>query len=248
MFQQVKYDYFNCILSTSIFHLCRCTKIWNKCNRPKSAEVINEVLNTNLLTPCITRWNSLYDSVTKLLQHTSDLADLCYRLKIPTILTDDIEYLQEYTKLMRPIAEAIDFLQAQNTMYFGYFIPTIVTLRIKMHRLEPASFKYLSEVSEQMQKALLKRFDKYFKMQPEACDAVIAAISLPSIKLRFLKALLETATTQTEERVKTMFNTYVVKYGKLADVETRTLPQTPQKTFLDFGEEGNGKFLNFIFN
>lgn len=60
------------------------------------------------------------------------------------------------------------------------------------------------------------------------------------IKLRFLKALLETATTQTEEEVKKMFNTYVLKYGKIAD-------ETTQKTFLDFGEESNGKIFEFDF-
>ncbi|XP_049301829.1 uncharacterized protein LOC109579797 isoform X2 [Bactrocera dorsalis] len=215
----------------------RCTQLWNKCNRPKSAEVVNEVINASLITPCITRWNSLYDSVTKLLQHKTNLAELCYRLKIPTILSEEVEYLEEYAKLMRPIAEAIDFLQGEKTMYFGYFIPTIVTLRIKLRRLEPASFKYLSEISEKMQIALLKRFEKYFLIQSDAWDAVIAAISVPDIKLRFLKALLETATTQTEEEVKKMFNTYVVKYGKIADDATRVPPQTTQKTFLDFGEE-----------
>ncbi|XP_036339931.1 uncharacterized protein LOC118749241 [Rhagoletis pomonella] len=36
-----------------------------------------------------------------------------------------------------------------------------------------------------------------------------------------------------------MFNTFVVMYGKIADDETRVLPQTPQKSFLDFEEESN---------
>ncbi|XP_053950813.1 uncharacterized protein LOC128858492 [Anastrepha ludens] len=140
---------------------------------------------------------------------------------------------------MRPIAEAIDFLQGEKTMYFGYFIPTIVSLSIKMRRLEPKSLKYLTESSKKMHEALLKRFEKYFLIQPDAWDAVIAAISVPDIKLRFVKALLETAKTQTEEEVKKMFNTYVVKYGKVACAKTRILPQPPQKTFFDFGDESN---------
>lgn len=77
---------------------------------------------------------------------------------------------------MRPIAKAIDFLKGEKTMYFGYFIPTIVTLRIKVRRFEPASFKYLSEISEKMQIALLKRFEKYFLIQSDAWDTVIAAL------------------------------------------------------------------------
>ncbi|XP_053954687.1 uncharacterized protein LOC128860916 [Anastrepha ludens] len=135
--------------------------------------------------------------------------------------------------------EAIDFLQGEKTMYFGYFIPTIVSLSIKMRRLEPKSLKYLTESSKKMHEALLKRFEKYFLIQPDAWDAVIAAISVPDIKLRFVKALLETAKTQTEEEVKKMFNTYVVKYGKVACAKTRILPQPPQKTFFDFGDESN---------
>ncbi|XP_046801189.1 uncharacterized protein LOC124418562 [Lucilia cuprina] len=215
----------------------RCTQLWSKCNRPKSAEIINAVLSANLLTPCITRWNSLYDSVKKLLEHKTNLPELCYRLKIPTILSDELEYLEEYIKLMGPVAEAVDFLQGENTMYFGYFVPAIVSLRIKLMLL--TNFKFLGEVSAKMQEALLKRFEKYFLIQPDSWDAIIAAISVPEIKLRFLKALLETATTQAEDDVKKIFNNYVIKYGKVPDAETRILPQKPKSLFLDFGEESD---------
>lgn len=147
---------------------------------------------------------------------------------------------------MKPIAEAIDYLQGEKTMYFGYFVPTIVSLRVKFWRLEQSNLKYLSPSIKKMKEALFLRFEKYFKVQPDAWDAIIAAVTIPEIKLRFLKPLLETATSKTEEDVKQMLNTYLIKYGKIPDTETRIVPQTPENSFLDFGEEGNGNFCTLF--
>lgn len=149
---------------------------------------------------------------------------------------------------MEPLAEAIDYLQGEKAIFFGHFVPTIVSLKIKFGRLHKAEFKYLVELSKKLQEALVKRFEKYFLIQPDTWDAIIAAITIPEIKLRFLKPLLETATGKTEEEVKEMFNTYVVKYGKIPTLESRALPQRPQKSFLDFGEESNGNVLHLIFH
>ena len=44
------------------------TAIWNKCNLSKSAEIILNICKRNLVTPSITRWNSLFDSLQCLLK------------------------------------------------------------------------------------------------------------------------------------------------------------------------------------
>ncbi|CAH1108061.1 unnamed protein product [Psylliodes chrysocephalus] len=40
----------------------KCSKLWNKCGRPKSAEIIQEELGHKLKVPGITRWNSTYNA------------------------------------------------------------------------------------------------------------------------------------------------------------------------------------------
>lgn len=43
--------------------------IWNAASqRPKSSEIINNILNRGLIYPRPTRWNSLHDSIAKLIK------------------------------------------------------------------------------------------------------------------------------------------------------------------------------------
>ena len=59
----------------------KATAIWNKRNLPKLAEIIFNICKQNLVTPCITRWNSLFDSLQCLLKFEQcTLKDLCQKL------------------------------------------------------------------------------------------------------------------------------------------------------------------------
>jgi hypothetical protein len=59
----------------------KCSALWNTCNRPKSAEMIKEICGCDLITPCTTRWNSLY--VKKVLEKREFLQKLMPALKLP---------------------------------------------------------------------------------------------------------------------------------------------------------------------
>ncbi|KAL4148289.1 hypothetical protein QTP88_002565 [Uroleucon formosanum] len=65
----------------------KCTTLWNLSRRPKSSEIIHNILNCSLKYPCPTRWNSLYNSITQLLKQGQELA-----------------------ALLKPIVGALDFL------------------------------------------------------------------------------------------------------------------------------------------
>jgi len=53
--------------------------------KPKSSEIISNILNCSLLFPIITRWNSLFDSVSQLLK---------YRYKLNTLTKEFIYKLR----------------------------------------------------------------------------------------------------------------------------------------------------------
>jgi len=44
--------------------------------KPKSSEVISNIINCSLIYPNITRWNSLYDSISQLIKHKAKLNTL----------------------------------------------------------------------------------------------------------------------------------------------------------------------------
>ena len=92
----------------------KATAIWNKCNLPKSAEIIFNVCKRNLVTPCITKWNSLFDSLQYLLKfELCTLKDLCQKLHLPELNENEVEFLREYCTVLEPITMAIDKLQGK---------------------------------------------------------------------------------------------------------------------------------------
>jgi hypothetical protein len=92
----------------------KCNFLWNMSRRPKSAEVIKSILGCSLIYPCPTRWNSLFDSISQLLINKAKLNTVFEHLN--TINTNyvfkdlDIEYLDEFVILLKPIACALDYL------------------------------------------------------------------------------------------------------------------------------------------
>ncbi|CAH1106494.1 unnamed protein product [Psylliodes chrysocephalus] len=51
----------------------KCTQLWNKSGRPKSAKEIKKILGHYLSYPSATRWNSFYDSLTQILKQKEKL-------------------------------------------------------------------------------------------------------------------------------------------------------------------------------
>ncbi|KAI4463264.1 transposase-related [Holotrichia oblita] len=71
-------DFRNLIIGTAASRLhhqafAKCTALWNLSRKPKSSEIINNVLGCCLTYPCPTRWNSLYDSTNQLLKYKAVL-------------------------------------------------------------------------------------------------------------------------------------------------------------------------------
>ena len=149
--------------------------------------------------------------------------------------------------VMRPIAEAIDFLQGESHMLFGYFIPTLISVKVKMRRLDSSKLVFFDEINIKLQEALIRRFEKYFKLEEEAIDALVAAVTIPSIRFKFLKVLFETATNFNETKVRQIVQRYALEFSEESQQAAPPQPSPSQpstsasKSFLDFGEEAAGK-------
>lgn len=112
---------------------------------------------------------------------------------------------------------------------------------MKLRRLEYEKLAFLDRVNIEMQEALLKRFEKYFYLKEDSLDAVIAAIVIPDVKLRFLKTLVETAKNFTEDDIKTHLNQYGLEFAKKFEKTPKATSSSSQASFLDFGDESIGK-------
>lgn len=79
------------------------------------ADLIREKLGGMFVIPNATRWNSLYDALHRVSQlvskKESEFAAVCSELKINPIVDDEMVWLQEFLRVMSPLAAALDELQ-----------------------------------------------------------------------------------------------------------------------------------------
>lgn len=75
----------------------------------KASEKFVEILGTAIHRPVATHWNSVYDCVKKILRKdTAKLAELMNVLDISEFSPNDLLFLDEYVKVLKPIAYTID--------------------------------------------------------------------------------------------------------------------------------------------
>ena len=106
----------------------KCSALWNSAGRPKSSEKIKEVLGRQLKLPCVTRWNSLFDSLGVVIEHEHKLDQLMTTLQLPSFRETELKFMEEYVQVLQPIATALDRLQADKACYYGSTIPTLLAV------------------------------------------------------------------------------------------------------------------------
>lgn len=168
----------------SIMHqqvLKKCNNLWKSGNRPKSAEIIQNVLGHALSKPGETRWNSLYDALKQILMTKEKTTALHRSLNIKNPLREaEFDYIQEYLTCTKPIAEALDILQGENATYYGILLPTLLALRRKLRNLANENSTYCGPLIQTYLESVERRFEEYFKIStPQAEDAAVAAMSYP---------------------------------------------------------------------
>lgn len=96
------------------------------------------------------------------------------------LTVNDWNVIEEYVKVSRPIARALDKLQAETKGSQGFTIPTLIAMR---HHVSSQTGR---QVTEDFKRAMLKviddRFDEYLKVNPASRELVLATISLPRFK------------------------------------------------------------------
>ncbi|KMQ90635.1 hypothetical protein RF55_9583 [Lasius niger] len=106
--------------------LGKCNKLWKAAQRPKSAEIIENIIGHTLTRPGETRWNSLYNALQQIMEIREKCGQLFKELGFKNPLNDrEFEYVQEHLKCTKPIAEALDILQEEKNTFYGILIPCL---------------------------------------------------------------------------------------------------------------------------
>lgn len=165
----------------------KCTALWNKASRStQAADVVREKLNTCLIMPNATRWNSYYNAMDKVRviieQSSRDVVrDVFSALDVAMLKPDEILLLNEYCKVMQPLACALDILQSETKCYMGILLPTLVSLKTKLASVK-LSLKYCAPLAD----ALLQGVDTRFQGYMDRPDLMLASLTMPQFRLRWL--------------------------------------------------------------
>jgi len=98
-------------------------------------------------------------------------------LGVSRLSTREFPYLEEYCTVMEPLALGLHFLQGEKTMLHGYFIPTLITIKVKWQRMSG-----VNEHASEMVDALMKRFGEFFRVARNCHDAFVRLHYVPSQK------------------------------------------------------------------
>ncbi|XP_043269904.1 uncharacterized protein [Venturia canescens] len=113
--------------------IARCSSLWNLQKSPKKAEKLCSAIGQPLKRPVVTRWNSLYDALKQIQSLKEAILQHSNELDITNPLRDtDFRFMEEYISCNKPVAEGLDILQGETKCYYGYLLPTLITIRNKL--------------------------------------------------------------------------------------------------------------------
>ena len=165
--------------------LGKASALFNKVNYPKSAEVIKNVIGRSLKAPCVTRWNSLFDSLQDLLKIPPDTVNkLCEQLQIPVFKDIDLQFLSEYIKVLEPVAKALDKLQGEEVCFYGHIIPVLRQTHSCLVKLSQSELSYNAPLVEALINGLNTRFSSFLNQNSDVREAMIATVTIPSFKMK----------------------------------------------------------------
>nr|XP_014350595.1 PREDICTED: uncharacterized protein LOC106705523 [Latimeria chalumnae] len=93
------HKHLSCTSSTSAVYclsIAKCSALWNKASRScKAYEVIEDNANRKLIVPCVTRWNSFYNAVERVMS-IEHLSIVCNEMGMAKFKIHEITLLKEY--------------------------------------------------------------------------------------------------------------------------------------------------------
>uniref|UniRef100_H3B6J0 HAT C-terminal dimerisation domain-containing protein n=1 Tax=Latimeria chalumnae TaxID=7897 RepID=H3B6J0_LATCH len=178
------HKHLSCTSSTSaVYHssIAKCSAVWNKASHScKAYEVIEDNTNRKLIVPCVTRWNSFYNAVERVMS-IEHLSIVCDEMGMAKFKMHEITFLKEYCKVLKPLAMALDILQGEEKCYYGYLLPTLLKLHSKV------DLKVATSLPDAIITSIRKRFALLLDTEGKPFqEAMLAAVALLMFKLRWL--------------------------------------------------------------
>jgi hypothetical protein len=107
-------------------------------------------------------------------------------LNLPCFKDMEIDFLEEYRRTLAPIAVALDRLQGEKTCYYADLLPTLFRVQSQLTNLQTMTFRHCNPLLTAVSSGFLRRFKIFLDLSPEVNTAVLATMTHPYFKLRWL--------------------------------------------------------------
>ena len=81
-------------------------------------------------------------------------------LEVPMLKPKEIVFLNEFCKVMQPLACALDILQSETKCYMGILLHTLVSLKTKLSTVR-LTLKYCTPLADALLQGVDTRFQGY---------------------------------------------------------------------------------------
>ena len=164
----------------------KLSSFWNLLSRSTVvSDKVFDLCSCKFPVPNLTRWNSMYDAVHKVVKNKQNLVLVFNELKMKKMKKNEWSFLEEYCKVMGPLAISLDKLQGEKSSYLGFVAPTILALRLLLIQMNdlvhcrPLCFNIIS--------SLEKRLDYILDLKKvKSKSFILSAISHPKFKLSWV--------------------------------------------------------------
>ena len=94
----------------------------------------------------------------------------------------ELAFLKEYCTVLEPLSRGLDILQGEDRCYYGTLLPTLTTIVKKTKSEVPKLSSMTAGFAFAIESSIKRRFSHIF----DAKDAIIAALTLPKFKVKWV--------------------------------------------------------------
>lgn len=219
--------------------MAKCSALWTASGRPKSAEMLSQLIDQQLKTPCICRWNSLYDCLSQLACLHEKLPGIMTALQLPLFREVELDFIDEYCRVLKPIAISIDRLQGQNACFYGELLPTLFAVQAKLQDLQASNLRYCSHILQATLAGFERRFSNFLQLKTDVNEAILATVTHPFFKMRWLPLRL----TCEKKRIHQLILHAAEELGLLSESDAASTSTTEKNEdeFFVFSDQGKEK-------
>lgn len=156
---------------------------WNVVSHSTSDD--SEELRQKFTVPTPTHWLSYYDAIKTFLSEKTSLREPFAIPKLPDFKSIELEFLEEYVRVMQPLANGLTIIQGDEHCYMGIILPTLLSILKRIEKID--ELKHCGPLRQMILTGLKRRFQKILNISSEeSSEFVLASISHPRFKMTWV--------------------------------------------------------------